>query len=113
MPEKQAKSGSAPSDGASFPELQTSCLFSLIELIYEIQMSYIHDWYAQEDVTKKKDVQIVKQVVLAANPLLKIDVEQNDPIHLILLNVIWAMLQDPENTIIQITWVRAQYILAV
>ena len=62
---------------------------------------------------KKKDVQIVKQVVLASNPLLRIDVEQFDPIHLILLNVVWAMLQDPENTIIQICWVRAQYILAV
>ena len=55
-------------------------------------MAYIHDWYAQEDVTKKKDVQIVKQVCLAGSPILKIDVEQNDPIHLILLNVIWAML---------------------
>ena len=44
---------------------------------------------------------------------LRIDTEKYDPLHLILLNVLWAIIDEPEDTIIQMTWVRAQYILAV
>ena len=76
-------------------------------------MAYIHDWYAMNDVLKKSDIQIVKQVLIASQKKLRVDVEKNDPLHFIHVNVIWAMLEDLESTIIQMTWVRAQYILAI
>lgn len=63
-------------------------------------MAYIHDWYSMEDVSKKKDIQIVKQVLVASQKKLRIDVDKTDPLHFILVNVIWAMLENPEQTII-------------
>ena len=36
----------------SYPHLKSSILFSLIELVYEVQLAYNHDWCDSE----KKDI---------------------------------------------------------
>ena len=58
-------------------------------------MAYVHDWYAIEDSSKKRDIQIVKQVIQSSQNKLRIDTDKYDPLHLIFLNVVWAMIDEP------------------
>ena len=55
----------------------------------------------------------MKKVFLSLSDKVKINLEKNDPLHLIHVNVLWAMIEFPEDTIITMTWVRAEYILSL
>ena len=56
--------------------------------------------------THKKDVQIVRLVLEACQKHLKIDIVRHGPLHLLYVNVIWALLEDAQKVVKELSELR-------
>jgi len=62
----------------------------------------------------KSDLQLTELVLTETKKYLQIpDIESYDPLNLLLVNVARALLIDPQDAIVQLTWVRLQHIMAM
>lgn len=94
-----------------FPLIQSHVIVSLIELAYNVQLAYYYDWNVNEKFAKR-DCQIFKDCLKSSH--LKIDnIEKYDAMNLVHVNIARAMLADPEDTILHLSWIRIQYVIAL
>ena len=83
LPEKMsANHAEAAKQTDCFPYMNSGILFSIVELVYEVQLAYYHDWSSLDDVSEKRDIQLVKQV-LNSQDKINIDSDKYDPMHLL------------------------------
>ena len=96
------------------PFLEGNLICSIIELIYKVQQIYFHEWDLEEDAGPPlKDVQLIKKVLTSSSKKLKIDASRYDPIVFIHVNYIWALIQDPQDILIQTCLTRLQHVFAL
>ena len=79
----------------------------LIELIYRVQEAYFHEW--QNNIATdfhRVDVQIVHHVIDACKSRLKLDLVKHEALHLLHVNVIWALLEDTNETVRDLNEIR-------
>ena len=96
-------------DCGGFPLVKPHIILSLVELAYAVQLCYYYEWNADNKFTKR-DCQIIKDCFKFSQ--LKIEnIEKYDPMNLVHVNIARAILDDPEDVILHLTWIRINYLI--
>ena len=77
-----------------------------------MQEAYYHDWEVANSVNaslSKKDVQIVQQCVAACSNLLQVDIDTTCALHLLHVNVIWALMEDAPQLVGELSELRVTH----
>ena len=75
-------------------------VIALVELIYRVQEAYFHEW--QNNIATdfhRIDAQIVHHVIDCCKNRLKLDLIKNEALHILHVNIIWALLEDTCETV--------------
>ena len=89
-----------------------SKVVNLVELIYRVQEAHFHEWDHQvEKEFRKADVQIVQQVLEHIHKLHKFDLVSNEPLHILHINVIWALFEDVAQMVSDLSELRITHLM--
>ena len=102
------KESSGPGE---FPLIEPNVIISLVELAYNVQLAYANEWNVDDKIIRR-DCQIFRDCLKSST--LKVEnIEKYDAMNLLHVNIARAILADPEDTVLHLTWIRIQYILGV
>ncbi len=89
--------------------IDSALAISLVDLCYKTHELYHMKWHIP-----KTDLQKFKQILHTTCKYLRIEeIENYDSLNLLQVNIVRALIKDPEDCIVQLTWIRLQHVMAL